>query len=223
MLANTTVRFLTNLQKNNTKEWFDKNRKVYEAAREDFISFTSEIIKHLGTVDSTIAHLTPKECIFRINRDVRFSKDKSPYKNNMGMSISRGGKKGIYAGYYFHLQPGGNSFVGGGLWQPMPEELKKVRQEIDYCFDEFKGIIKQKKFINIYKDLEKEGEMSLTRPPKGYDDANPAIDYIKLKHFIASAPISDEELMSKQLAKKVSEAFVTLKPMLDFINRSFDS
>jgi len=121
------------------------------------------------------------------------------------------------------LQPGGNSFVGGGLWQPMPEELKKVRQEIDYCFDEFKGIIKQKKFISTYKDLEKEGEMSLTRPPKGYDDTNPAIDYIKLKHFIASAPISDEELTSKQLVKKVSDAFVTLKPLLDFINRSFES
>jgi uncharacterized protein (TIGR02453 family) len=217
MIQPTTISFLKNLKKNNTKEWFDANRKVYDTAKEDFIQLTQSIINQFGAIDESIAHLQPKDCIFRINRDIRFSKDKSPYKTNMGMHMASGGKKSVHAGYYFHCEPG-KSFVGGGLWMPMPEELKKLRQEIDYNWADFKKIISTKKFKDTYKDLEKNSEISLSRPPKGYEDTNPAIEYIKLKCFVATAPLGDTEIASKTLEKTIIKSFETLKPLIDFIN-----
>ena len=219
MLQSATIKFLKDLKKSNHREWFEKNRNVYEAAKADFENFTSKILDSFSKKDPTIAHLKAKDCLFRINRDVRFSKDKSPYKTNFGMSISKEGKKGIGAGYYLHLEPG-HAFVGGGLWMPMAPELKKVRQEIDYCWDEFKAIITSKKFKTTYKDINKDEGMSLSRPPKGYDESNPAIDYLKLKGFVAMKSLADEELQSIGLIKNVEAAFETLKPMLDFINRA---
>jgi len=221
MLQPSTIKFLKDLKKNNTKEWFDKNRKVYEAAKADFLSLVENILKGLSKKDESIAHLNAKECVFRINRDVRFSKDKSPYKSNMGMSISPKGKKGISAGYYFHLEPGA-CFMGGGLYQPMPDDVKKVRQEIDYCFDEFSKIIANKKFKATYGNLNMDADMKLSRPPKGYEESNAAIEYLKLKSFIAMTSLSDVELTDKNLTKKIIAAFEALQPLIAFLNRSIE-
>jgi len=221
MLQSSSVKFLKDLKKNNHKEWFEANRKAYEATKEDFANLVNDVIAKHGKKDETIASLTAKDCVFRINRDVRFSKDKSPYKTNMGASINRGGKKSIFAGYYFHFEPG-ESFVGGGLWMPMPEELKKVRQEIDYSFDEFKKIIGNKKFKSIYGDLYTGEDVKLSRPPKGYDDTNPAIEFIKLKSFLAMQKISDADLTDKALAKKITDAFDALLPFVNFLNRAME-
>lgn len=222
MLQAATLKFLKDLQKNNNKPWFEKNRAAYEAAKTDFGSFIQTIIDKHGKKDDTIKELKAKDCMFRINRDVRFAKDKSPYKNNFGASINRGGKKSIYAGYYFHCQPG-EAFVGGGLWVPMPPELKKVRQEVDYCFDEFKKITGSKKFTTVYGDLIKDSETSLVKVPQGFEKDNPAADYIKLKSFIAMKKLGDKELTSKDLTPLVLEAFETLRPLLVFINRSLET
>jgi len=222
MLQSSTINFLKDLKKNNTKEWFDANRKVYEAAKQDFLDLTTEVLKGIAAKDETLAHLEPKKCVFRINRDVRFSKDKSPYKTNMGMSLSKGGKVAISAGYYFHLEPNA-CFIGGGIYMPMPDDVKKIRQEIDYNWDEFKKIITNKKFVATFGDVSKSSEFSLTRPPKGYDENNPAIDYIKLKSWIASTPLKDEELSAKNLAKTIVTIFEALKPLLDFLNRGIES
>jgi uncharacterized protein (TIGR02453 family) len=151
---------------------------------------------------------------------VRFSKNKDPYKTNMGASITAGGKKIMMAGYYFHFEPGGKSFVGGGLYMAEPDKLKKVRQEIDYSWDEFSKIIHHKKFIETYKDLDKSEGMSLVREPKGYEKDNPAIDYIKLKSWIAFKPISDKELTEKDLVKTITASFETLYPLILFLNKS---
>jgi uncharacterized protein (TIGR02453 family) len=221
MLQHTSVQFLKDLSKNNNKEWFDKNRKQYEQAKSDFEGLTAEILKRLGETDETIAHLQPKDCLFRINRDVRFSKNKSPYKTNMGMSIARGGKKVHFPGYYFHFEPGA-SFAAGGLWMPMAPELKKLRQEIDYNWDEFKKIIQSEKFKTVFGDLEKSGETSLTRPPKGYDAAHPGIEYLKLKSFIASASVSDADIVSENLARKITATFEALRPLISFFNRALE-
>src|SRR5471030_2771432 len=137
MLKPSTLKFLKDLKKNNERDWFEKNRKAYEAAREDFASLIDAVIAEFGKKDKTIASLTAKECMYRINRDVRFSKNKAPYKNNMAASLIEGGKKSIFAGYYFHFQPGANSFVGGGRYMVEPDLLKKIRQEIDYSWTEF--------------------------------------------------------------------------------------
>ncbi len=135
----------------------------------------------ISAFDNDIKDLQAKNCTFRINRDIRFSKDKTPYKTNMGASFNRGGKKSIFAGYYFHLEPGGKSFVGGGLWMPEPIALKKLRQEIDYCFPEFQKIINNQLFKKQYNSLEmSEGQM-LVNVPKGYDKENPCSLLFEIK------------------------------------------
>lgn len=221
MVQLSTLQFLKNIKKNNNKEWLDANRRNFENAKLDFENFTGEIIKRLGRIDESIAHLLPKECTFRQNRDVRFSKDKSPYKINMGMYISKGGKKGFHPGYYFHLEPG-RSIVAGGLWMPMASELKKVRQEIDYNLEDFKKILQNKKFKSVFGELEKNPEYILTRPPKGYEDDNPAIEYLKFKSLLVTKKITDTDLTSKDLVKKVTGYFETLKPLIDFLNKAVE-
>jgi len=219
MLQPATLKFLKGLQKNNNKPWFEKNRPAYEEAKADFAQFIQTVIDKHGKKDDSIKDLKAKDCMFRINRDVRFSKDKSPYKNNFGASINRGGKKSVYAGYYFHCQPG-EAFVGGGLWIPMPPDLKKVRQEVDYCFDEFEKIIGSKKFILVYGDLIKDGETSLVKVPQGFEKDNPAAEYLKLKSFIAMKKLDDATLTSKDLVQTTLGAFETLHPLLMFLNRA---
>lgn len=220
MLKPATVKFLKDLKKNNNKPWFDKNRPRYEEARADFASFVQEVINLHGKKDPTIKSLVAKDCMFRINRDVRFSKDKSPYKNNFGVSINKGGKKAMNsAGYYFHLEPG-ECFAGGGLYLPMPEELKKVRQEIDYNYADFKKLISAKKFKSVYGDLDKSAEYILSRVPKGYEADNPAGEYLRLKSYIAMVKISDADLTSKDLVKKTVAAFEALQPVIAFINEA---
>ncbi|MEO6314936.1 MAG: DUF2461 domain-containing protein [Chitinophagaceae bacterium] len=219
MLQSATLKFLKGLEKNNNKPWFEKNRASYENAKADFAHFVQQIIDKHGKKDDSIKELTAKQCMFRINRDVRFAKDKSPYKNNLGASINRGGKKSIYAGYYFHCQPG-ESFVGGGLWVPEPADLKKVRQEVDYCFDEFKKIIGSTKFKAVYGDLIKDSETSLVKVPQGFEKDNPAAGYIKLKSFIAMKKLDDAELSDASLVTTTTRAFEALQPLLAFINRA---
>ena len=220
MLQASTLKFLKDLKKNNNKPWFDANRKRYEDAKTDFANFIQQVIDVHGKKDKTISSLKAKDCMFRINRDIRFSKDKSPYKTNFGASINKGGKKAFAtAGYYFHLEPG-QCFVGGGIYQPGPEELKKVRQEIDYNFNEFKKIITSKKFRSVYEDLDKSKEFLLSRVPKGYEPDNPAEEYLKLKSYIALSSISDAEITSKNLLKITTDAFATLQPLVDFVNES---
>jgi uncharacterized protein (TIGR02453 family) len=219
MLQPTTIKFLKDLKKNNNKPWFDANRGKYEDAKKDFGTFIQTVIDRHGKKDSSIKELKAKDCLFRINRDIRFSKDKTPYKSNMGASISRGGKKSAFADYYFHCEPG-ESFVGGGLWVPMPPELKKVRQEIDYCFDDFKKIIGSKKFKAVYGDLYKGDDASLSKVPQGFEKDNPAAVYLKLKSFIAMKSLKEADLTSKDLLKSVLEAFETLQPLLEFMNRA---
>lgn len=197
MLQTSTIKFLKDLKKNNNKPWFDKNRKAYEAAKADFAGFIQHIIDQHGKKDRSIKSLLAKDCMFRINRDIRFSKDKSPYKTNFGASINKGGKSAWNsAGYYFHLEPG-SCFTGGGIYMPEPDTLKKVRQEIDYNVAGFKKIITGKKFKSVYGDLDKSAEFLLSRVPKGYDPGNPAAEYLRLKSYIAMVKISDADLISK--------------------------
>ncbi len=221
MLEPATIRFLSQLKKNNNRDWFEKHRPDYEAAKIDFQNFIYLLIKDLGKTDPSIAGLNAKDCLFRINRDVRFSKDKSPYKSNMGASIKRDGKKSPFCGYYFHCEPGA-SFIGGGLWMPESSTIKKVRQEIDYNFDEFKNIINDKKFKTVYGDIYKGADVSLATAPKGYEKVHPAISYLKLKCFIAETKLSDDELIKSSLHKKTIAAFQALSPFVHFINRAIE-
>jgi uncharacterized protein (TIGR02453 family) len=221
MLQPSTLKFLKDLKKNNNKPWFDANRKAYEAAKTDFAGFIDTVIEAYGKKDPSIAQLKAKDCMFRINRDVRFSKDKSPYKTDFGASINKGGKKSMTAGYYFHLEPG-ESFTGGGLYMAMPDQLKNIRQEIDYSWKEFHKIISTKQFKTVYGDLYMGDDMKLVRPPKGYEADNPAIEYIKLKSWIGFSKLSNSDLISNTLLKKTVTSFEVLKPLLDFLNQGLE-
>lgn len=222
MIQTSTIKFLKDLKKNNNKPWFDKNRKVYEAAKADFANFIQSVIDQHSKKDPSIKSLLAKDCMFRINRDIRFSKDKSPYKSNFGASINKGGRKAMNsAGYYFHLEPG-NCFVGGGIYMPMPEELKKLRQEIDYNFSDFKKILNAKKFKSVYGDLDKSAEFLLSRVPKGYQPDNLAAEYLRLKSYIAMIKVNDADLTSKGLVKKTVGAFEALLPLIEFINEAIN-
>ena len=222
MISSSTITFLKALKKNNNKPWFDKNREKYNAAKYNLEEFVALLLQKMVSFDEDMKELTAKNCTFRINRDIRFSKNKTPYKINLSASFNRGGKKSIYGGYYFHLQPGGNSFVGGGLWMPEPENLKKLRQEIDYCFPEFKKIIGAASFKKHYGELERDEKQMLVNVPKGYDKENPAAEYLRMKSFIATKNLSDEEILSPKLTDEVIQSFKALMPLVKFINRAFE-
>lgn len=221
MLAVATIKFLKDLKKNNNKPWFEANRKKYEDAKADFAQFIQRIIEKHAKKDKTLKELKAKDCMFRINRDVRFSKDKSPYKTNFGASINRGGKKSVFAGYYFHCEPG-EHFVGGGIWMPMPPELKKLRQEIDYNLEAFKKIVESKKFISVYGELYAGEDVRLTKVPQGFEKDSPAAAYLKFKSYLSMKKLSDSEITSKTLEKQALEAFDTLQPLVEFINKGLD-
>jgi uncharacterized protein (TIGR02453 family) len=215
------LRFLKSLKRNNNKEWFEKNRPSYEECKTVFTDFIQQLIDTHSRTDADIAGLEARNCVFRINRDIRFSKDKSPYKTNFGADLTKGGRKSPLAGYYIHIEPG-KSFVGGGLWKPEPGNIRKVRQEIDYCFDEFSSIIEGKQFRSTYGGLYKGDDVSLVKVPQGYDKESPAAEYLKFKSWLAMRTFSDEELLSGTVIKKAVTALEALQPLLKFINRAID-
>lgn len=220
MLQPATIKFLTQLKKNNDKPWFDAHKEKYLAAKEDFEELVKQIIIEYGKTDPEIGSLEYKRCVFRIYRDVRFSKDKTPYKTHFAARFAPRGREVHFPCYYLHIEPGQLSVCGGGIWRPEVEELKKVRQEIDYNFDEFKSIVHSKKFKSVFGDLEQEDKLS--RAPQGYEEDNPALDYLKLKSFFSDALIDDNILTSKLLLKKITSAFATVRPLIGFLNRALE-
>lgn len=221
MLKPGTLTFIEKLKENNNKPWFEENRNLFNNAKDDFEKLVKDIIVSFGNIDADIAPLQAKDCIFRQYRDIRFSQDKTPYKGHMGASFDRGGKKSGFAGYYLHIEPGNKSMAGGGIWMPEGEQIKKIRQEIDYNWDEFYEIINQKDFKKIYGDLG-QGEYKLSREPKGYEKDNPAIEYLKLKSLVATQTLTDKDLVSNNLLQKIVSAFTALMPLIKFINRSLE-
>lgn len=220
MISKSTLSFLRDLKKNNHKAWFDEHRESYTKERVSFIEFTAEMIERIATFDQNVADLEPARCIFRINRDVRFSKDKSPYKSNFTFSITRGGKRTPFAGYYLHLEPG-SVFAGGGIYAPNPEILKAIRDEIYFCFDEFDQLMNEKSFKKQFgglSELEK-----LKTSPKGYEIGNPALPYLANKHFVVSASFSDAEVTGKDFGEKLENLFLIQKPFIDFLNRAIEN
>jgi uncharacterized protein (TIGR02453 family) len=218
MLQQTTLTFLEKLGKNNNKPWFDKNRETYEATKGDFEMFITALLDKLGATEPMFKEQKAKDCIFRIFRDVRFSKDKTPYKAHYGAFFSKGGRKYPGAGYYLHIEPG-KSFIGGGLWMPESPLLKSVRQEIDYNFAEFTGIIEDKKFKKIFEKITGEQLKAL---PQGYTEDNPAIAYLKMKSFTVGHPLTDEDITSNTFMQKCVSTFATMRPFIEFLNRPLD-
>jgi uncharacterized protein (TIGR02453 family) len=219
MVQPATLRFIQQLAKNNNKPWFDEHRDTYTTAKGDFEQLVTTLLEGLGSTEPVFREQKAKDCVFRIFRDVRFSKDKTPYKAHFGAFFSRGGRKFPGAGYYLHIEPGGKSFIGGGLWNPETPLLKSVRQEIDYNFEEFQSIVSDKKFKKLFTQVNGEHLKTL---PQGYTADNPAIEYLKMKGYTVGHNLPDEELTSKTFTKKCLDIFSEIKPFLDFLNRPLD-
>jgi uncharacterized protein (TIGR02453 family) len=210
------IGFLRKLKANNQREWFQSNKPDYEKARKQFEALLNSLIPEIRKFDPTIGMLTPKDCVFRINRDIRFSADKSPYKTNMGAYISQGGRKGEKAGYYIHIDPE-QSFAAGGLYMPQPEVLKKVRDEVYFNAGEFKSIIHKPSFVKVFGELDGD---KLTRPPKGYPPDFPDIELLKYKSFTASHLLNEKTIVSVGLVKDVAGLFLEMYPMIRFLNNA---
>ena len=219
MLQPSTIKFLQQLAKNNNKVWFDEHRDDYATAKEDFENFVAHLLDKLCILEPAFRDQKAKDCVFRIFRDVRFSKDKTPYKAHFGAYMSKGGRKYEGAGYYIHIEPGNKSFAGGGLWMPEPSLLKKVRQEIDYNFDEFKRILNDRSFKKYFRQLNGEQLKTL---PQGYTADNPAIEFLRMKSFTMSHVFEDKDLTAKNFISKSANVFSKMRPLVDFLNRAMD-
>lgn len=219
MISKQTLSFLRALAVNNNREWFAANHNKYERAKEDFNNCLKQTLSELTKYDASLKGLEPKDCVFRIYRDIRFSPDKTPYKTNLGAAINEGGKKKETAGAYLHIQPGNKSFFAGGRWMPDKETLRKIRQEIDYNTDEFKAILKDRNFKKYFGGLE---DIALKKAPKDYPKDHPEIALLKYTSYIASMPLADSLITSDKGVKEIGKVYKALMPLLHFLNRALD-
>lgn len=215
---NIILKFLKDLAKNNDRAWFEKNKPKYLEAKDQFDQFIAKLVRDLSEFDESIANLDPKKITFRIYRDVRFSKNKLPYKSNMSAGISPRGKMVDEPGVYLHIQPNNKSFLAAGLWMPQPEPLAKIRQEIDYSSERLKKILQDKKFKKMYGEFDRDQE--LKNAPKGYEKDHPLVDLLRLKSFVVSHNFTDEEVKSKAFMKTVIDTYKTAKPLNDFLKEA---
>jgi uncharacterized protein (TIGR02453 family) len=211
--------FLARLGENNNREWFQKNKKQYEEAKHEVESFVNSVIPALAKFDDSVKFVEAKDCLFRIFRDVRFSKDKSPYKTNMGAWICRTGRKGPGPGYYIHLQPG-ESFLAAGVYMPEPDQLKRIRKEIYYNVNEFTTILADKKLKKYAGALSEIDKTKLA--PKDFPKDFPGIDLLKHKHYILSYPVTDKIVEADDFHEVVVAAFKTMYPFNQFLQRALE-
>ena len=217
-MQSSTLQFLRTLEKNNNREWFNENKTIYQEAQQDVISFVEKLIEEMATFDEEVGKVDAKKSLFRIYRDTRFSKDKSPYKTNFGASLGMG-KGSQKAGYYLHIEPG-KSFLGGGIYMPESSALKAIRKEISAFGDEFKAILEKDDFRNYFRGLSVEDK--LKNVPQGFEKDDKMAEFLKLKHFIVTHPVSDEQLLSENAVKDFTKIFKAMKPLNDFLQMPFE-
>lgn len=220
MIEKSTLNFLKQLFQNNDKSWFDNHKDVYLAAKKNFEDFVTLIIHDFSTEEPDFGILNAKDCVFRIYRDVRFSKDKTPYKTHFAAGINKGGKRVHVPGYYLHINQDGNAFFGAGHWRPEKEDLAKIRQEIDYNLDEFESILET--IYLHHKVLKMEDVEALKKVPKGYEKTNPAIEYLKMKSFVLEATFVKDEVLSEGFKNDILDLYYLFKPFNAFIERALD-
>lgn len=210
------LQFLAELSENNNKEWFETNRNHYQDLRNSFTATMENLYPLLMKFDKDLETVNPKGTMFRINRDIRFSKDKSPYKNNFGSYFALGGSQSELAGYYIHIQPQ-NCFVGGGIYMPQPNVLKKIRQEIDYNSEEFLEIINETNFQKYFGTIQGE---KLKNTPKDYEKTHPMSEYLKLKGFFVVANFTNEQICNNDFVEQMAVRFETMYPLNVFLNKA---
>ena len=214
VITNETFHFLNQIKLNNNKPWFEKNRSVYEKARAEYLGFVTKLINGIRKIES-IPEKEPVKYIQRIYRDIRFSKDKTPYKSHFSSVVERG-PENRKCPLYIQIQPG-RSMMGGGIWDPSAETLKKVRQEIDYNNARLRKIINTKVFLNEFGKI---SGAKLTRPPKGYEADNPAIELLKFKQLYVERDFDDDLVLSHHLIPEILKSYKAALPFFTFFDEA---
>ncbi len=222
MITKEALKFLNDLIANNNTEWMHANKKRYENYKKDYHNFIGSILTEMKKLDKSLESLEVKNCTFRINRDIRFSKDKSPYKTNMGVWMSQDRTQKNAPGYYIHYEPG-NCFVAGGVWCPETNELKKIRKEIEFFYDDLEGIVSNKNFKKEFGQLDRSENNVLKKAPKDFEANHPAIEFLKLKSFTTSVKINESVFTEADFSKKIAAKLILLKPLNDFLKRGLET
>jgi len=216
-ISQSTIDFLVELKRHNDREWFNENRKRYDQAKMNFESFVQAVINRISEFDPILRGLEAKTCTYRINRDIRFTNDKTIYKTHLGAFIVKGGKKNgdRYAGYYVHVEPGNNSLLAGGAYMPPMPWLTAIREKVDEQGDLFMKIITNKELRDFFGEIEGE---KLKSAPKGYSRDHKYIEYLKLKSYLISRTISDNEITRDGCLDFIVKGSRIMKPLNDFLN-----
>ena len=222
MISKEAIQFIDDLKANNNTEWMHANKKRYESYKKDYHQFIASILEEMKPLDPSLDLLEVKNCTFRINRDIRFSKDKQPYKTNMGVWLSTNKNRKNSPGYYIHFEKGG-SFIAGGVWCPEVNELKQIRKEIAYFHDDLEKIVKHPTFKKEFKEITREENNVLKKAPKGYEPDHPAIEFLKLKSFTCSQKIDDTLFTEIDFSKKIAQKLIVIKPLNEFLNRALET
>jgi uncharacterized protein (TIGR02453 family) len=213
----TALDFISDLTQNNNRDWFNAHKKRYEEALGIFRGFAGELLAGITVFDPTIGNLEPKDTIFRIYRDVRFSKDKLPYKTQFGCWMAKGGRKSTDAGYYFHLEPG-KSFMAAGVWMPPREQLNLIRLEILYNPEPYLKLINAPQLKSRYERGGRED--MLKKGPAGFPQDFAHMEELKYKHYIWSRSYTDQEVQKNGFAGRVVEDFRGLFPLVSYLNHA---
>ena len=216
MIQKSTIDFIKALAAHNNREWFYANKDWYSQARSNFIDFTGYLIGEMSKFDESLIGTDPESCLFRIHRDTRFSKNKTPYKTNFGAFIKQDGRKTPGAGYYIHI--GANEFfLGGGIYRPEAPELKAIREEIARNYEDLYQVLNEPEFTREFGEL---GGETLKTAPKGYPKDHPAIDLLRHKSFLVGVDLDENQVLSKTFPGRCVRVFMHMKPLNDFINRA---
>lgn len=206
--------FLKALKKNNNRDWFNAHKERYVKEHEKIIHFADTLLIEMNKHD-VIETESGKKSLHRIYRDIRFSKDKTPYNVHWGGGFKRATKK-RRGSYYFHLEPG-NTFIAGGFWGPVPDDLKRIREEFSYNEKEIRKILNNKQFLKTFESLKGE---QLKTTPKGFDPEDPAIDLLRYKQFLLIKHFSDKDVFTGGFVKQLSDTFKSMRPFLDFMSEA---
>jgi uncharacterized protein (TIGR02453 family) len=216
------IQFLSELSENNNRAWFVMNKPRYDILRAEFLELVTKLIADVARFDPAVAGCNPKKALFRINRDMRFSHDKSPYKTTFSAAITASGLKKPSQGggpaYYFHIDANGVLLIAGGEYMPPSDRLRAIRQQVMADAAGFSKVLKNRKLKETYGDLQDEGK--LTRPPKGFDADAPHIEYIKLKSFIVWKEISLKKKIPADLGKEVATGFKDAYPLVAWLRQA---
>jgi uncharacterized protein (TIGR02453 family) len=220
MIDKSTLLFLKQLQKNNYREWFHEHKPEYDAARQNILDNTAELLQEIHKFDHTIALTEPRKCLYRIARDTRFAADKTPYKSNFGIIMNPDGStRSIRSGYYLNIEPG-NCFVSCGMYMLSPDILKTVRIYIDERWDALAAILQKKTFRDTFGSLVRDDD-ALSRVPTSFDKNSPAADVLKLKRFYIWVSIRpNEAILSKDFLKKITAYYRLMQPLNTFLNEA---